>query len=63
MTDDYPEFYRLGQQRLSCGRTEDDAVCRCGCSGYDDRCAYWSMCYELHTEVDVSHTCCRVFSI
>lgn len=43
-----------------CGPTEDSAVCRCGCSGYDDRCPYYIHVYEnLPTQVKM-HYCCQI---
>lgn len=45
---------------LSCGPTEDEAVCRCGCSGYDDRCNLYIRHYQAHTQVPESHTCCKI---
>lgn len=44
----------------ACGPTEDDAVCACGCSGYDERCAVYLKHYGHITQVPESHTCCKI---
>ncbi len=48
-------------QEGSCGPTDDEAVCACGCSGYDERCSYYYNVYELTTEqVGPQHRCCEI---
>lgn len=43
-----------------CGFTLDEAVCACGCSGYDDRCPLYLKHYHGITQVPESHTCCKI---
>lgn len=48
---------------IPCGDTEDSAVCACGCSGYDERCALYLHYYNLGVgagQVPESHRCCRI---
>lgn len=45
---------------MACGPTEDSAVCRCGCSGYDDRCDLYLAYYEGPIQVPESHSCCQI---
>lgn len=43
-----------------CGPTDDEAVCACGCSGYDERCPLYLKHYHGTTQVPTSHVCCRI---
>lgn len=43
-----------------CGPTDDDAVCLCGCTGYDDRCAYFMYAYEQTDSQVKMHYCCSI---
>lgn len=43
-----------------CGPTEDEAVCACGCSGYDERCALYLHHYHGTTQVPAAHSCCII---
>ena len=43
-----------------CGSTEDEAVCACGCSGYDERCPLYLHHYHGITQVPTSHICCKI---
>jgi hypothetical protein len=47
--------------RVPCGPTPDEAECACGCSGYDDRCAYYIHMYEqTDRQVVTQHSCCSI---
>jgi hypothetical protein len=43
-----------------CGPTGDEAECNCGCSGYDDRCRYYTWVYENMTGQVKMHYCCKI---
>lgn len=48
-------------KRMPCGPTSDETECNCGCTAYDERCAYWIKVYEESTEqVSPLHTCCKI---
>lgn len=46
--------------RKPCGPTNDEAVCACGCSGYDERCDYYMDVYLVGGSLDPEHRCCRI---
>lgn len=44
-----------------CGPTDDNAICKCGCTGYDERCAYYIATYAFtDQQVRPEHTCCQI---
>ena len=43
-----------------CGDTPDEAECRCGCTGYDERCAYYMFVYEMTDSQVRMHRCCQI---
>lgn len=45
-------------ERVPCGPTGDEAVCACGCSGYDERCDYYMARYTRTVPIEPEHTCC-----
>lgn len=47
-------------EEIPCGPTDDEAVCACGCSGYDERCQLYLRHYRGTTQVPASHTCCII---
>lgn len=51
----------MSMDAIACNPTEDDAQCRCGCNGYDERCDIWIKAYNQGSEVPDTHTCCKVY--
>lgn len=45
-------------ERVPCGPTYDEAICACGCSGYDERCDYYIAQYNRTLPITPEHTCC-----
>jgi hypothetical protein len=43
-----------------CGPTDDESVCACGCSGYDERCPLYLRHYHGIDQVPASHVCCKI---
>lgn len=43
--------------QVPCGPTDDEAVCACGCSGYDERCDFYMWHYDAMKRTPPSHTC------
>lgn len=44
-----------------CGPTNDECFCACGCSGVEDRCAYYLAVYSFSEEqVRAEHVCCKI---
>lgn len=44
-----------------CGRTPDPMECACGCTGHDERCAYYLAVYSFtEDQVRPEHTCCKI---
>lgn len=47
-------------EQTFCGPTDDEAVCACGCSGYDERCPLYLKHLHGTTQVPESHNCCVI---